>query len=95
MLVNVAAFYTGSDDRARRTAWVTEFARAVQPNDTGAYVGFLGDEGAARVRSAYPGATWDRLRRIKSIYDPANLFRLNQNVPPADVTPGPSGPRAA
>ena len=82
MLVNVAAFYDGPEDRAARDAWVKEFARAVQPDETGAYVGFLGDEGAARVQSAYPPATWDRLSRVKSMYDPTNLFRLNQNVPP-------------
>ena len=49
----------------------------------GAYVGFLGDEGEARVRAAYPGATWDRLAAVKRRYDPENVFRLNQNVPPA------------
>jgi FAD/FMN-containing dehydrogenase len=46
-------------------------------------VNFLADEGTARVRAAYPGATWDRLAAIKARYDPTNLFRLNQNVPPA------------
>jgi FAD/FMN-containing dehydrogenase len=35
------------------------------------------------VRAAYPGDTWDRLATIKSRYDPTNLFRLNQNIPPA------------
>jgi FAD/FMN-containing dehydrogenase len=45
-------------------------------------VNFLVDEGEERVRAAYPGATWDRLRAVKAAYDPANLFRLNQNVPP-------------
>jgi FAD/FMN-containing dehydrogenase len=83
MLVNVAAFYTSPEDRTLRTEWVKRFARAVQPNDEGAYVGFLTDEGDGRVRSAYPGATWDRLRRVKAAYDPTNLFRLNQNIPPA------------
>ncbi|MGH7318400.1 MAG: BBE domain-containing protein, partial [Candidatus Rokuibacteriota bacterium] len=29
-----------------------------------------------------PGATWDRLVAAKGKYDPANLFRLNQNIPP-------------
>ena len=28
-------------------------------------------------------ATWDRLAAVKGRYDPDNLFRLNQNVPPA------------
>ena len=83
MLVNVAAFYEGPEDRRVRAAWVDEFAKAVQPDDRGAYVGFLSDEGEARTRAAYPGATWGRLTRIKAQYDPTNLFRLNQNIPPA------------
>jgi FAD/FMN-containing dehydrogenase len=95
MLVNVAAFYQGSEDRAVRASWVAEFARVVQPNDTGAYVGFLADEGEARIRTAYPGQTWDRLTKIKAIYDPTNLFRLNQNIPPAPDGNRPATPRAA
>jgi FAD/FMN-containing dehydrogenase len=47
-------------------------------------VNFLGDEGPERVRQAYPGDTWDRLREIKRRYDPTNLFRMNQNIPPAE-----------
>jgi FAD/FMN-containing dehydrogenase len=42
----------------------------------------LGDEGEARVREAYPGSTFERLADIKGRYDPTNLFRLNQNIPP-------------
>ena len=83
ILVNVAAFYQGDADREVRRSWVTRFATTLQPNDNGAYVGFLSDDGEARIRAAYPGATWDRLRRIKATYDPSNLFRLNQNIPPA------------
>ena len=83
MLVNVAAFYEGAADREVRRTWVKEFANAIQPRDDGAYVGFLTDDGPARIRSAYPGATWDRLARIKATYDPTNLFRLNQNISPA------------
>lgn len=82
MLVNVAAFYDGDADRELRSAWVKEFAHAIQPRDDGAYVGFLSDDGPARIRSAYPGTTWDRLARIKAMYDPTNLFRLNQNIAP-------------
>ncbi|HEY9227694.1 MAG TPA: FAD-binding oxidoreductase [Gemmatimonadaceae bacterium] len=82
MLVNVAAFYTNDAERAARTTWANAFARALQPHDDSAYVGFLSDDGAARIRSAYPGATWDRLTKIKSTYDLTNLFRLNQNILP-------------
>jgi hypothetical protein len=55
----------------------------VRQGEPGVYVNFLGNEGPARVREAYPGPTWDRLRKIKAAYDPTNLFRLNHNIPPA------------
>lgn len=32
--------------------------------------------------AAYPGPIWDRLAAVKARYDPTNLFRLNQDVPP-------------
>jgi hypothetical protein len=85
IMVNLAAFYDGPEDRAMRQAWVADFAAALNQGDAGAYVNFLGDEGGARIREAYPGATWDRLRAIKRCYDPTNLFRLNQNIPPKNV----------
>ena len=98
IMVNVAAFYDGPEDRAVREAWVSDFAAALRlqgprseaewGGDAGAYVNFLGDEGEARIRAAYPGATWDRLAAIKARYDPTNLFRLNQNIPPAIEGPG-------
>lgn len=83
ILVNVAALYERPDEAAKHEAWATGFAEALRQGDLGAYVNFLGDEGEARIREAYPGSTWDRLRDIKGRYDPTNLFRLNQNIPPA------------
>jgi hypothetical protein len=82
IMVNVAAFYNGPEDQIVREAWVSDFAVALHQGDAGAYVNFLGNEGDARVRAAYPGTTWDRLVAIKRRYDPTNLFRLNQNIPP-------------
>jgi len=82
ILANLAAFYDGPEDKARREAWVAELAAALEQGVAGAYVNFLGDDGEAQVRSAYPGATWERLRAVKRRYDPDNLFRLNYNIPP-------------
>jgi FAD/FMN-containing dehydrogenase len=82
IMVSVAAFYSGPEDQAERQSWVLDFAAALQQGDSGVYVNFLGEEGEARVRAAYPGATWERLRKIKTRYDPTNLFHLNQNIPP-------------
>jgi FAD/FMN-containing dehydrogenase len=83
IMVNVASFYEGSDDKPIREAWVTEFADALEQGDHGAYVNFLADEGTERIHAAYPGATWDRLAAVKARYDPTNLFHRNQNVPPS------------
>ena len=82
-MINVAAFYEGPTDRPMRERWVADLVAALRQGDDGVYVNFLSDEGEARVRAAYPGRTWERLAEIKARYDPGNLFRLNQNVPPA------------
>jgi FAD/FMN-containing dehydrogenase len=83
MMVYLMSFYNGPQDQASREAWVTSFAAALRKGADGAYVNFLSNEGQERIRAAYPGATWERLREVKAQYDPANLFRLNQNIPPA------------
>jgi FAD/FMN-containing dehydrogenase len=83
IMVNVATLYDQPEARPMHEAWASEFAEALQQQDTGAYTGFLGDEGEERVRAAYPQATWKRLAAIKARYDPTNLFHLNQNIPPA------------
>jgi FAD/FMN-containing dehydrogenase len=83
IMVNIAAMYERVDEAPVHEAWADGLAAKLDRGQPGAYVGFLGDEGVDRVHEAYPGATWDRLAAIKRRYDPANVFRLNQNVAPA------------
>jgi hypothetical protein len=83
IMANVAAIYERPDERPTHETWVNGFHAALRQGDPGAYVNFLSEEGEDRVREAYPGPTWDRLAAIKARYDPTNLFRLNQNIPPA------------
>ncbi len=82
VMVAIGAVYEDAEESPAHEAWVTGFAAALRQGDAGVYVNFVGDEGEARVREAYPGPTWDRLAAIKRRYDPSNLFRLNQNVTP-------------
>ncbi len=87
IMVNVAALYERPDQAALHEPWVADLAKALRQGDGGAYVGFLGDEGETRIHEAYPATTWERLAAIKGRYDPTNLFRLNQNIPPASDGP--------
>jgi FAD/FMN-containing dehydrogenase len=84
IMVNVATMFGNEEDRPAARDWVAGLVARLHRDDTTGYVNFLGDEGPERVRQAYPGDTWDRLREIKRRYDPTNLFRMNQNIPPAE-----------
>ena len=69
-------------DAERMIAATRAFAAAMQPFGTGAsYLNFTHE--ADRVRDAYGDATYARLVALKDTYDPANLFRLNQNIRPS------------
>ena len=83
IMAALGAVYERREETEVHEDWVTGFAAALGRGGVGAYVNFLGDEGEARIREAYPGSTWQRLAAIKGRYDPTNLFRLNQNIPPA------------
>ena len=83
MMINVGAIYDPStSERAEHADWVGGLSAGLDDGDPGAYAGFLADEGEQRVRAAYPGATWERLAAVKATYDPDNVFRHNQNIPP-------------
>jgi FAD/FMN-containing dehydrogenase len=79
---NVAAMYSDPADGPEAEAQVAALGERIYDGDA-AYAGFLRDEGEARVRAAYPRGAFARLAAIKAEYDPGNVFRLNQNVPPA------------
>jgi hypothetical protein len=67
-------------DKIRR--WSVDYFEELHPYSAGgAYVNMMMDEGQERVRASY-GPNYDRLAAIKATYDPANTFRVNQNIQP-------------
>jgi hypothetical protein len=88
ILVNLSTSYSGPEDREKREEWLEDFATSLQQGDPGAFVNFMGGPRDSKVRAIYPGPTWERLAMIKSRYDPTNLFRLNQNILPAEYAIG-------
>ena len=64
-------------------AWARQFFADTAPYATGGvYVNFMTQDEQARVRDAY-GGNYARLAELKRKYDPANVFRANQNIAPA------------
>ncbi|HEY9377321.1 MAG TPA: FAD-binding oxidoreductase, partial [Jiangellaceae bacterium] len=82
-----ATVYAGVDpDPANAdaiTRWTVDYFEALHPYSAGGgYVNMMMEEGDERVRASYRG-NYDRLAQVKASYDPDNLFRVNQNIPPA------------
>ncbi|MEA2351879.1 MAG: hypothetical protein QOG41_200 [Thermoleophilaceae bacterium] len=64
-------------------AYTRGLATAMKPWTTGrAYLNFIGDEGIGRVEAAFGTEKYRRLQALKDEWDPENLFRHNQNIPP-------------
>jgi FAD/FMN-containing dehydrogenase len=62
--------------------WAKAYSDAIRPHSmAGGYVNFQMDD-PDRVRGMY-GSNYDRLAKIKSKYDPDNVFNVNQNIKPA------------
>src|SRR5262249_4404181 len=62
VMLNIAVLYNRPEDAPAHAAWATTAAAALRQGDHRAYVNFLDAEGEERIRAAYPGATWKRLR---------------------------------
>jgi FAD/FMN-containing dehydrogenase len=72
-------------------AWARELAEDMRPHTVdGVYLNYTSDTGDERVRSSYGPEKYARLVAIKDEYDPANMFRLNQNIRPSVTVSGPA-----
>jgi FAD/FMN-containing dehydrogenase len=65
-------------------AWGRETAAAIEPwSFGGGYANYMPpDEPLERVRAAFGAEAFERLQALKRRYDPANVLRRNQNIPP-------------
>jgi FAD/FMN-containing dehydrogenase len=65
------------------TQWCKDYFDALHPYSAGGgYVNFLMEEGQERVQASFRD-NYARLATVKRKYDPANFFRVNQNILPA------------
>jgi FAD/FMN-containing dehydrogenase len=81
-VLNAVTGWHDSEAGPAHREWARAVITAASEASTGrAYVNFLGDPDAAR--TSYGEDTYDRLVALKNRYDPTNVFRLNQNIPPS------------
>lgn len=84
---NVSAMATWQDAALdeESIAWARDTAAALEPwSVSGGYVNYMqADEPIERVRAAFGDEAFERLRALKRRYDPGNVLRRNQNIPPA------------
>lgn len=81
-VLNLLANWSDQANDAANIAWIRSlFARLRPTMAQGVHINFMSGDEADRVSEAYRDR-WERLREIKTIYDPRNFFRLNQNIPP-------------
>ncbi len=84
-LLIIGAWQDQDQDETNRT-WARDTWQAMQPfASEGVYVNYLGtesDEGINRIPAAYGAGKYEKLLGLKKKYDPTNLFRMNQNIPP-------------
>jgi FAD/FMN-containing dehydrogenase len=82
-VMNVHGRWEDPADDKLCIGWSRDYFKASAPfASAGAYINFLTADEEDRIRSAY-GPNYERLARVKRIYDPDNLFRKNQNIKPA------------
>ena len=82
-VLNVHTRWESPKEDETCVAWARRFFADTAPYATGGvYVNFMTQDEQARVRDAY-GGNYARLAELKRKYDPANVFRVNQNIAPA------------
>lgn len=83
MLTVAAMWADPTADGAPHEEWARRvWTDASAASNGGTYVNHLAPDDAHRRREAYDPETWQRLVEVKTTWDPDNVFRLNQNVPP-------------
>jgi FAD/FMN-containing dehydrogenase len=83
---NITAMATWQDAALdeRYIEWARDTAAAIEPwSVRGGYVNYMqADEPIERVRAAFGEEPFARLQALKARYDPDNVLRRNQNIPP-------------
>jgi FAD/FMN-containing dehydrogenase len=83
--IHYLSMWPDPQETQRNIDYTKHIAASMKPWTTGrVYLNFIGDEGAQRVASGFGSEKYARMRELKKVWDPENVFCHNQNIPPAD-----------
>jgi FAD/FMN-containing dehydrogenase len=83
-IVNCIARTPDAADLPAQIEWARGARDAMAAYGAGRmYVNFTGEGSAGTMKASYPPETFARLQAVKDTYDPDNVFRFNQNIPPS------------
>jgi FAD/FMN-containing dehydrogenase len=83
-VMNVHTRWSDAGQDKACIAWARElFDRAAKYATGGVYVNFMPEDEKGRVKAGAYGPNFDRLAKLKTNFDPENVFRMNQNIAPA------------
>lgn len=81
-VLNIHTRWREEKDDVKCMKWARGFFEETKAFSHGVYVNFISDEGESRTKEAYNPKVWDRLVKVKKVWDSENLFRINMNIKP-------------
>jgi FAD/FMN-containing dehydrogenase len=81
-VLNIHTRWQEKADDENSIKWARGFFDDTKPFSHGVYVNFISDVGENRAKEAYTPEVWEKLVKVKTDWDPDNLFRVNQNIKP-------------
>lgn len=88
VMLSIDGAWKDPAESERNIAWIRNFWEDMQPYSNGGfYLNFSGfGEGNHDLWQTCHDTNYERLAKVKRIYDPVNIFRINQNIRPAELT---------
>lgn len=81
-VMNIHTRWREENDDERCIKWARDFFAETKEFSQGVYVNFISEEEENRTKEAYTADVWDKLVKVKTKWDPGNVFRMNMNIKP-------------
>ncbi|MED0981864.1 FAD-binding oxidoreductase [Bacillus paramycoides] len=72
------------DEENQNIRWVKDLRESLDPYTLGDYVNWP-DIDIKNWQTSYYGSNFQRLRKVKTLYDPCNVFHFQQSIPPFHI----------